>query len=1423
MFVGLSQLGDTPNNGPLKKHLTDHQTIDILARPFSPYSTPTPQTKLSFETKTSAINIPPSGHGQYDIRQIQEDTLWLSKKTNISELEALRIAVLEWQTWPAQRLLQGSPYDEVFNLRSTVGVDGLAASLQGSVQSRLVAQEQDESSNFDSSQARRLRILKTYLSERRYIIKTSEYVVFGAIFEASLHLESSFKSSLRGKLPKRTGWVEEIGNSILTTWNLNGVVQDSGKNFSVAAVDALDARVDNLINGSGWLQEDDFPEAIEAAWGENQIVEMIHIMQTILALLSAPIKLTRIDVLLAWFRFASKYGFFETFEIVSKQQTSLDAGLQISQSYDGLRGAYDLPLQSLIALVSLALLNIPMALEMIMQISTAPPAAATLRDEAPYLLNLSGIVEINDILISAAVNGSTNASPAVLAWGIILQTIREYALVSRESREIKQSVRATEKYGTPDALDPDGMERPSLRSGLSRQRRSSTSSETSQQSSFLEDVLDRVLDTALDEDPIAYLAKSAVDGSSVFNVIAALAVDYCGIFGSDHDGKSGFKIRRVLLGLIRAVLEWVEYQPMLILALLAILTGNECYWDMLNRPQGLKDAEPASSFLTDDLFMQRIFQTALTRFPYETLPFLKFCRALAVTNEEGEKGLPAIWCLIQNLDSLTCALPVEFTAYQIIREDEEANYVQLTGNLSFNEHVSGVPSKNPSTYNKPPRVLMESSSGLGFQQLPVGTMGRVLSESKPLVVMWRYDYSPIAYVGKLLSLFSVEGDASTPASTSREVIAEIIDLLTIMISVSVQRTSDVEASTAQETAQIILETASDGLERNQDVVSTIFQIIENELHRCHNVSDEPGSLDILVRCIQFSHALLPVMPDRVWPFLGRSSLLGKDGMGSQLNTIVTSFEMASGRYDFLMGCVRLFDALLDDSIAHAVSHRIPTTTIKRFADTERLGTGISQIAMEKVISSLQRTMVDVFESALSWKFAIQEERAEMNTMICTIFQKLLSYCYDIDEQTESSHKLARPLTPAAEYLITAFLSPLRNNITVNPLLRILLGGVATPTSSLSVRGLQQKIIEVRAALLLSTSLLRVNSLLERPQSHLQRELFRATPALAKVYASHESYKLPTVQLFDALICSIDPADPEPPSLLGHLGQDTASRFLELLSIFDQPFSDDALSIEIWRLLSGVISRRQQWFAIFVLTGSTPRDSFKNSKTADHLASHRTDPMLTIAMDGLTHIDRVDPMVAIAMLEFIALAADYWPWVLTKIEEHPNFLSSMTEFVIDLEPPPDVRSSQASTYHVKLQMVSFVLEILSMYINFTQQSGNLILAKKLLPSLTFYTWYAAAVSGYNASLHGNLRRNFESKFVGCTLTKFKRSRVKRSFLGESFYYDLEMADKMLAFDPAWIGNRGQGFAGEISRANLNLSLVEAQAVSTHFLLHFPRTH
>ncbi len=312
-YVALSQIEEGSNNASLKRHLADPQTVSTLVHCFSPFPPPTPQTKSSFETKTSAINVTPSSHSHFDIKEVKEDTLWLSKETNIDEVSALRIAVLEWQTRPAVQLLQGNG-DEQIASRNDGGRFGKSgASLfdpGSSTLAKSTLRGSETTSAFQEVGARHRRLLENYLSERRCILKCSEFITFITLCKAG---------APDGHGQERLSWLRELGAEVLSAWDFDQLANRN--RLVIDGVESLRSRHRGLAKGSGWFQDEGAQEDIELAWTRSQILEMIHVMQIILNLIESTSALVQSPAILSWFRLMKELNFFESVQPVSSESS----------------------------------------------------------------------------------------------------------------------------------------------------------------------------------------------------------------------------------------------------------------------------------------------------------------------------------------------------------------------------------------------------------------------------------------------------------------------------------------------------------------------------------------------------------------------------------------------------------------------------------------------------------------------------------------------------------------------------------------------------------------------------------------------------------------------------------------------------------------------------------------------------------------------------------------------------------------------------------------------------------------------------------------------------------------------------------------------------------------------------------------------
>ena len=1059
------------------------------------------------------------------------------------------------------------------------------------------------------------------------------------------------------------------------------------------------------------------------------------------------------------------------------------------------------------------MLKLPLALKMVQEISASTSAAES-SDSAPYLLNEAAIDQGNGLFTAAARELSCNASPACLAWVMIMHEARGFAEASKESRELRQSQHAMDSFGVSQQSDNEVNDGSSEPRRPSPHRRLSAGSDTSQQTTYLEDVLTIINRGLGDDDAIASIAKASIDQTRVFDVITNLATNFCSSFGSEHAGKTGVMMRVLLLELVKASLDWLSYQQDIIEATLAILETPRRYWDRLDHDSTSVDVTLVMMFLRDPVLMHNIFEVSLSRFPHETLPFLKICGVLATGRSPNEAELIPLRLKLHRMETFTCVLP----------ETQESRNYKLPDNLDF-EHVeltSKLEMFDDSLVNKSQRFIIPNNENFAkgrqtclsdYFQLPEGTSGRPLSDKKPLIVLWQHEYSALQYLGRTLQR-AVQSKSlhATPATgDTREIASDIIQLLTAMIS---SPSKGNVTQRAHEVARLVLEEASEGIERNEDIISLVYSILEAELHRNHSGSSGDSTNQLLVKCIHFMYALLPVLPGRVWPFLGRSTLLGLHSNESRLAAFVAAFEITSGTYDFLAGCIRLFEALIEDSLTHTLSRKGYQNVSKRFVDTELdfHGTGVTEATMTKIIYGFVSLFIDVFDTCRSWRFVSLEQRLEINIRLCSLFNSILCSCYEVDDELDISKKMNSFLAPAAEYLLDVFFSKASNDLPIQPLFQMFKDGLASQSGMLSARHLRYEAVQTEISLRFGATLLRVNKYLGLSSRRLAEQLLVATPDLAKLYAKQNTYKLPVIELIEAIIRTTGNFDTHAASLLAHMGQGTAKGFLDLLSNLDQPFHDLDLSISIWRLLSAIVSQRQQWFAIYLLTGSTPRDTIRDKDSGMIPRTHHVRSMLKIALDRLSNLDTWIPEEAVSILKFVALAGDYWPWVTGEILKDSTAIGNFMQFLKDMKPYRNNRASDPSDSHPNLiQMASLITDICAIGVHHSIETGDTLFAKTLLPNLEYLLKDAAAIPSYNISLHTNLRKNFEAKFPGCSLMCFKQTSFRHRSLGKDFYYSTTFASNVLRYDPSWNGTDDNGFAKEFVRANINLSLVEAEVV------------
>lgn len=279
--------------------------IELLANPFNAFPEPSPQSKSAFETKTSAINVTPSSSARYDIKQVKEDAIWLSQEAKIDEVSALRVAVVECQSRTSTQLLGRFSDEELASIHEAAGNSRFSSSIPVSLLSQGLDPEAIQA-DFDTQDNRKLRILCTFLSERRHFLKCAQTMLHELIYRYPKISETK-KGKGREVVSQ---WFEEIRNSL-------GEKLKNPADFLQQCFQGIESNIKKIESGSGWSAGDGRQEELEIKWVTTQIAEATHTMEMIFQTLdSSPLILSSILVL-KWFRLFHGCGFFDNFDIVN--------------------------------------------------------------------------------------------------------------------------------------------------------------------------------------------------------------------------------------------------------------------------------------------------------------------------------------------------------------------------------------------------------------------------------------------------------------------------------------------------------------------------------------------------------------------------------------------------------------------------------------------------------------------------------------------------------------------------------------------------------------------------------------------------------------------------------------------------------------------------------------------------------------------------------------------------------------------------------------------------------------------------------------------------------------------------------------------------------------------------------------------------
>ncbi|KAK5208286.1 hypothetical protein LTR41_006222 [Exophiala xenobiotica] len=433
----------------------------ILSQPYPSFPKPSPTSKTSFDTSSAGIR--PSADSLYDVDELKADALWLSKQVNVDELEAFRLAILEWQYRPESRLKEGFSEAEIASLKAALGSDYIDKHLQG-----LRSPTTDDGA-FDTPDSRRSRLVRRFLQEKVTILRIRKELLDVSLLPESTDTRLSQLRSLAGELPS------QVDNSIDDDVEAGlAVIRGGLKDLEAGRIWDIDESQTPLLNDTA----------------DTSCLETIGMTLEILLLRVRQSKTTvSSDTLLHWLELMSSVGFFSTFTSqISLQLVTIQK------------------IQSLAAFVSAALLSLASTVASLNETASSPQTRQPNRI-GEYFYDIDAVHEINQVFVNQATIGNVQAGLAVLAWAIIVHEIWVIANTMKETRESQHAQKAIEGVSTFDAAAG---------------RRGSGSGGSIQQSVF-EDLLDRIPMGNSHEDPSNPLLDAVMDQCHVFEYIAILS------------------------------------------------------------------------------------------------------------------------------------------------------------------------------------------------------------------------------------------------------------------------------------------------------------------------------------------------------------------------------------------------------------------------------------------------------------------------------------------------------------------------------------------------------------------------------------------------------------------------------------------------------------------------------------------------------------------------------------------------------------------------------------------------------------------------------------------------------------------------------------------------------------------------------------
>lgn len=764
-------------------------------------------------------------------------------------------------------------------------------------------------------------------------------------------------------------------------------------------------------------------------------------------------------------------------------------------------------------------------------------------------------------------------------------------------------------------------------------------------------------------------------------------------------------------------------------------------------------------YLADDIFTDpfgdRLYSLAALRFPTSIVPFVQLAQCL------GQNAYDAV----SEFYTFMQPLPKEFTDYEFV--ENSSNTIRLTSDFSIfsNNHELDADGR--------PIVIV------------AGTQGTIHTINQVRYVIWKYTYPGWGFLGLILEKSCASSKSSSSIAVYDDSTIEIIRLLT----------STLGSISDPEKAKNLLAITAEGLS-DYDIIDIVFKICED--------SFAIGQITLSSVCIDFISAVSLIFPDRVWSFLSRSPILGKNGQRSDIANTLGSIEIVNGTFDLTISVLNLADVLVDMAVQNVMTSKV------------------SFKVRSETLAKLMHHSVVIFESFAYWAFSDQRQKSKIAFQSIATFEKVLSYIFDVDDRCPPNEKVTSVLASSAEYLIQQFLVPEKVDTRVlKPLLSTI------EASSLSVINLDaerplddDESMWVFVSLTFVSVLVRARSSLNLPPSQLEKSIFSLSPNLSILYSRYPALRTAIMDVFNAIIGVSWPSS-EQPSLLAHLGMHAHMFISNLTGSLQNKLETENTLMRIATCFSSIIESQQEGLSILLVTG---RDTRKASHIEQESISLLQVTEKKISEKGLPE------ELCLSFLRSVVSA--YSNWKLGTFSSSPDLAESLISFVDEcfkLNIDTDTEDEfQFVDYALKYSIAEQTLLIFSVqmykspngagiqkFIKYLEQDDKILnISKKFL-----------GTHNLKNNFQENLIKNFNFRWPKLGgLRKFAKTRFYPLIYGGSYIYSISLLDSILSSENSWVGYRKEVISGniELSWVDAQLNLINAWSTfGTSLALHLSK--